>query len=272
MKKIVFVCDGNDFSKEAFKFVASLYEKERFLLTGAFFHSLNYGLVIPNTFAPGAGPYLSYTEEESEAFREGINEFKQACERNNIEYRIHEESDEWKISDLVKETRFADLIVVSGPAFFANVTKSEARATLQQTLHRSECPVIVIPATVQPIDEIIVAYDGKKDCLYALKQFTYLFPDYCQLETTIAYFDDDPEKEIPDLQYIEEFAARHFKLLTFERVNLSHKSCSFWIKAHQNALLVTGAYERSGLSMALTKSFAEDIVNSHTIPLFISHL
>ena len=76
MKKIVFVCDGNNFSNEAFQFVKSLYESEPFLLAGAFFHSLNYGLLIPNTFAPGADPYLSFTEEENETFHEGIEQFK----------------------------------------------------------------------------------------------------------------------------------------------------------------------------------------------------
>src|SRR5215210_3406268 len=101
MKKIVFVCDGNNFSSEAFQFVNSLYQKEPFLLIGAFFHSINYGLLIPNTFAPGAGPYLSYTEEDNDAFREGIEQFRTSCERNNIEYRVHEESDEWKVADLM---------------------------------------------------------------------------------------------------------------------------------------------------------------------------
>lgn len=271
MKKVVFVCDGNNFSTEAFRFVESLYEKDPFLLIGAFFHSLNYGIVIPNTFAPRAGAYLSYTEEESEAFREGINEFKQKCERNDLEYRVHEESDEWKVADLVKETRFADLIVVSGPAFFSDVSTGESKAVLQQTLHGAECPVIVVPDKAEAIDEIVFAYDGKKDCMLALKQFIYLFPDYCTLETTIVYCNEDPEKEIPYLPYIEEFASRHFKLLTFEHLNLSKRSFSFWLNEHKNAMLVTGAYDRPGISMALAKSFANDIINSHTIPVFISH-
>src|SRR3954462_844993 len=119
MKKIVFVCDGNNFSNEAFQFVKTLHENVPFLLTGAFFHSLNYGLLIPNTFAPGAGPYLSYTEEENEAFHEGIEQFKDLCERNNIEYRVHEEGDTWQVADLVKESRFADLMILGGSQFFS---------------------------------------------------------------------------------------------------------------------------------------------------------
>lgn len=272
MKKIVFVCDGNNFSNEAFQFVKSLYEHQPFLLTGAFFHSINYGLLIPNTFAPGAGPYLSFTEEENEAFHEGIEQFKDLCERNDVEYRVHEESDTWQISDLVKESRFADLMIVGGSQFFSNVSKGEAKAVLQQTLHRAECPVLVMPDKTEAIDEIIFAYDGKRDSVYAIKQFIYLFPHFADLETTVVYFNDDPEKEIPHLQYIQEFAARHFNLLTFEHLNLSKKSFSFWLNAHKNALLVTGAYDRPGISMAFKRSFAEDIINSHTIPVFISHL
>src|SRR5215210_1484435 len=118
MKKIVFVCDGKNFSNEAFQFVKSLYEKEPFLLTGAFFHSINYGLVISNTFAPNAEPFLAYTKEEQDAYCEGIKEFKNLCSINNIEHGIHEESDEWDIEDLVKESRFADVLIVSGELFF----------------------------------------------------------------------------------------------------------------------------------------------------------
>lgn len=272
MKKIVFVCDGNNFSNEAFQFVKSLHAREPFLLTGAFFHSINYGLVIPNTFAPGAGSYLSFTEEENEAFHKGVDQFKDLCKRSGIEYRVHEESDSWRVSDLVKESRFADLLIVGGSQFFSNVTKGEAKEALQQALHRSECPVLVMPHRATAIDEIIFAYDGKKDSVYAIKQFIALFPHFSELETTIVYFNDDPEKEIPNLQYIEEFAARHFQLVTFEHVNLSKKSFSFWLNAHKDALLVTGAFDRSSISMAFTKSFAEEIINSHTIPVFISHL
>src|SRR4051812_26315706 len=224
MKKILFICDGKNFSKEAFEFVKSLYEKEQFLLTGAFFHSINYGLVIPNTFAPDAGPYISYTEEENDAFLEGIKEFKELCEKHNIEYRVHEESDTWKISDIEKESRFSDLMIVSSSLYFSDVSESEANSVLQQTLHCSECPVMVIPDTIKPIEEIVFAYDGKEDSVHALKQFTYLFPEYCKLETTVVTFDNDPDKEIPHLEYIQEFASRHFNLLSFEHLNFSKKT------------------------------------------------
>ena len=163
-------------------------------------------------------------------------------------------------------------MVIGGSAFFSNVSGSEAKSVLQQTLHATECPIIVVPDKVEPINEIVFAYDGKKDSVYALKQFIYLFPQYCELETTIVYFNDEADKEIPDLEYIEEFAGRHFKLLNFEHLNFSKKTFSFWVNAHKNAMVITGAYDRPGLSMAFKKSFADDIINSHTIPIFISHL
>jgi hypothetical protein len=272
MKKIVFVCDGNNFSKEAFKFVEALYENEPFLLTGAFFHSIDYALLIPNTFAATATSFLAYQEDENEAYQGGITQFRRLCERNNIEYRIHEESEIWKIEDLVKETRFADLVVIGGSQFFSGVDKDEAKAVLQETLHRSECPIIVIPDNVEPIEEVIFAYDGKRDSLYALKQFIYLFPCLCQLETTIVYCNENSDKEIPDLAFIEEFAARHFRSLTFEHLKTSKKAFSYWTEAHQNAILITGAYNRSSISMAFNKSFAQDVITKNKMPVFISHL
>src|SRR4051794_26782750 len=133
MKKIVFVCDGNNFSGAVFRFVNSLYENEPFLLAGGFFFFINYWLLITKTIAPDAGPYMAYTEEENEAYHQGIQKFKHLCEKNNIEYRVHEQGDVWDISDLEKESRFADLIVVGGAQFFSDASESEAKTVLQET-------------------------------------------------------------------------------------------------------------------------------------------
>lgn len=97
-------------------------------------------------------------------------------------------------------------------------------------LHSSECPIIFLPARPAPIDEIVFAYNERENRVFALKQFTNLFPAYTKLETTIVCINYDQEKEEkPDLKYIKEFATGHFKLLSFIYLNLEKMAFLLWL-------------------------------------------
>ncbi|MBP9098588.1 MAG: universal stress protein, partial [Ferruginibacter sp.] len=117
MKKIIFASDGKNFPKGAFEFIKELQQTEPVLLTGAFLHSLNFEEFLPGVFAMYASPALEFLQEEKNQVTQTIRLFEDSCQRNNIEYRVHEQSMNWKIDDLAKETRFADLMVLSEELF-----------------------------------------------------------------------------------------------------------------------------------------------------------
>lgn len=272
MKKFVLISDGENFSRKTFDFVKSLYEKEPFLLNGAFFHSINDGLVIPNTFAPGAGPYLSYTKDEHKAYCKGIKEFETLCSTNHLEYRVHRQSDDWDIDDLVKESRFTDLIIVSGALFFSDVEADQPNHFLRAVLDQAECPVLVVPDDAKPIKRIAVAYNGKKESMYALKMFCSVFSQFADLPVDINYWVDHTDDEIPDLDYLEEFAGRHFTNVNFrERFFDPRKYLASWLNENKDTLFICGSYHRSNLSNWFKKSFAEDIIKNHSVAVFIAH-
>jgi predicted transcriptional regulator len=45
-----------------------------------------------------------------------------------------------------------------------------------------------------------------------------------------------------------------------------------WIEDCKAAIVVTGAFGRSGLSQSLKKSFITDVIRDHKMPVFIAHL
>jgi len=271
MKKIIFACDGKNFPKGAFKFIKELNETEPILLTGAFLHAINFDEFIPGVFAVYAGRALQYMEEERKEHRITMELFAELCQRNQIEYRLHEESANWNINDLVKETRFADMMVMSEELFCTELNMSEPNSFMQQAIHKSECPVVLIPEKYQPFKKIVIAYDGKRESMFAMKQFCQLFPQLTSQETKIIYNKENNTDEIPEMIYVEEYAARHFSNLNFEKLHIKGKDIEPWTKQNNDILLVSGSYGRSTFSSSLNRSFVQDVIHEHRIPLFIAH-
>jgi hypothetical protein len=272
MKKIILACDGKNFPRGAFEFVKELQQTEPVLLTGAFLHAMNFEEFLPGVFAIYAGPAAKLLEDEKAEHEKNIKLFGELCQRNGIEYRVHEESINWNINDLVKETRFADLMVMSEELFCTDINISEPNGFMQQAIHKSECPVILFPENFLPFRKVVIAYDGKKESMFALKQFCNLFPQFTNLESRVIYSKEDEDDQLPDMIYIEEYAGRHFSNLNFEKIHVKGKEYfDSWTKENNDTLVVSGSFGRSGLSTSINKSFVQDIIHKHQVPLFIAH-
>jgi nucleotide-binding universal stress UspA family protein len=271
MKKILLICDANNFPSGAFKFLKLLHFSDPFLLTGAFFHSVNYDLLIPSTFAFSPDPLIAYTNKDNKSVANSIKQFSERCNQSGIEFRVHEESEEFKISDVIKESRFADLIVMSEELFCADLDVEQPNYYMEEVMHKAECPVLLIPENYKPFSHVTIAYDGRKESLFAMKQFCYLFP-LTKYSTTVLYLTEKEEQEIPELIYLEEYAARHFGSLTIEKKTFNKKSEFIQYVGNKNeTLLIAGAYGRSGLSNTFHESFVEKTIREHKVPVFIAH-
>ncbi|WP_018612992.1 universal stress protein [Segetibacter koreensis] len=272
MKKVLFVCDGKNFSTGAFDFIKSLNETEKILLTGIIFLSIDYRILIPTSIYPDFAPLASLVEDENENVENTIKVFKEDCVKNGIEYRLHEAGQSWNVIDLVKESRFSDLLVISEEMFFKNWGGEQPNHFMRQVMHYAECPVMVIPENYIPIEKIMIAYDGKRQSLFALKLFSLLFPAFSNLQTTIIYIKNEENENIPDIEYLEEYTSRHFPNLNIEKLHASaSKNLSDSIQLGKDTLLVTGAFSRSALSNLLKESFVEKTIERHSVPVFIAH-
>lgn len=272
MKKIIIASDGNNFPKGAFEFIKSLQQTEPVLLVGAFLHSVNFEEFIPGMLALSNGPAAKFIREEKADFETCICLFEEACRRNGIEYRVHEESNSWNINDLAKETRFADMMIMSEELFCTGMNMAEPNVFMQQAIHKAECPVMLFPENYLPFKKLIIAYDGKKESMFALKQFCNLFPQHTNMETTVVYSNPENNEDIPDMIYIEEYAGRHFSNLNFEKLHFKGKEYfESWTKENNDSLVISGSYSRAGFFVSLNKSFIDDIIREHRVPLFIAH-
>jgi hypothetical protein len=221
---------------------------------------------------PIAAPYLRVKNKQVKAVKDNKALFELQCDLYHIKHQVHENEEEWEKGILAAESRFSDLVVVSGELFYAELDSDQPNSFLMEALCASECPVMVIPEDYTPSQQLVITYDGSKDSLYAIKQFSYLMPQYTDLPTEFIYVTEDEKQEIPDLDNLKHYSRLHFGCMNFSTLHFKASDYfSSWLSGKKQVLLVSGSFGRSPFSYALKHSFAEQIIHDHRVPLFIAH-
>ncbi|HEV9038595.1 MAG TPA: universal stress protein [Puia sp.] len=272
MKQVLFVCAGKEFPKGAFNFLLSMQQDAPVEALGLFFSPIDLEAMVTVTQFPVQGPFYRLEEEEKQTVMANKAIFAKQCEQHHIRHRIHTNDQQWDKHLLVNESRFADLILLSGELFYADINLRQPNSYLQEALHSAECPVLVIPEDFRQCDQLFIAYDGSKESLYAIKQFSYLFPNYSELPSEIVYIRDEASDEIPDLDHLKYYTRLHFSAVGFSKLHFkaAHYFAS-WISEKKHVLLITGCYSRSPFSYVAKHSFGEQVIHDHRLPVFIAH-
>jgi hypothetical protein len=272
MKKILLVFDGTHFSEGAFEFVKEMNNRHPLLVTGIFLPQADFASFFNYGDAMSAPFYIPVVEVDEEVIKKNIIRFKAVCEKQGIEYRVHEDYWDFALPELRKETRFADLLVLGSESFYEYIGTKESREYLQDTLHGVECPVLVVPEKFMFPANNILCYDGSESSMYAIKHFAYLFPELTMNPTVLIYAKENGGTEIPDETNMEELVARHFPNLTITSLDLQPgKTLREWLDEKEAPIMVSGSFGRSLLSRIFKKSFASEIINDHRLPVFIAH-
>jgi len=272
MKKLLAVFDGAHFSDGVFGFARRLNELRPVLLTGVFLPSVDYTDIMVYYLGGMIDPlYRHALDTDREAIAQNINRFRALCAKHGIEYRVHDQIEGSIPEGIKKETRYADVLLLGSELFYSNLGETMQDDYLKETMHHAECPVILLPERAGFPERIILAYDGSRSSVFAMKQFAYLFPELAERSTLVVHA-SGKEKDIPDRPYIQELAARHFRDLTFLGLEADPKKYfDTWIMDKEHTMLVAGSYGRSALSELLKQSFAEGVVQERQLPVFIAH-
>ncbi len=268
MRKVIIPFNGGKYSEIAVSFANTLNKIQPILITGIFFTEFEFSKFFLLTESLPEAGYESIIQSEKEVIKKNIERFINSCKKNDIQYALHEIEDDFTIPELTKETRFADLMIIASKDFYKN---SETTDYLKDMLHHTECPVLIVPKEFYFPSQNILAYDGSASSVFAIKQFAYLFPDLCNNKTILVYAGAEG-KDIPGQVHIEEFTSSHFSNLAISVLhNNRKKNFHDWILEHQNPLLVSGSFGRSGFSSLFTKDFVLNIIDEHKTLIFIAH-
>ena len=115
MKKILFASDGSNFSESSFEFVRRVNDLQPVLVTGVFIPQVTYAnLWSYSAAAAFSGFYVPLLEEEdNKVVENNIKHFENLCQKNGIAYRTHKDYFDFDFPELKKESRFADVMIIS---------------------------------------------------------------------------------------------------------------------------------------------------------------
>jgi hypothetical protein len=272
MKKILLLCDGENFPSGATRFIRQMRDNEPIYVKGLFMNPVDFYDVMPIGFIPVTGPYERLMYQEKEQVKKSQDRFVEAFENSGIKYEIHPVVSEWNRDLFVKESRFVDLVVISEELFCANSTEIQPNFYMVEALRASESPVVVVPENFKQIEHLAFAYDGKKESMFAIKQFTYLFPELTSLPSEFVHVKDEAAEEIPEKALLSEYTFSHFEAQHTSKLHFDPKKyLTAWLDTKKNVFLVAGSFSRSTLSNLFKTSFSGQVIAEHTCPIFIAH-
>lgn len=270
MLKVIVAFDGQHFSVGAMRMAQWLYRKMPVLVSGVFISPVDYRELLGYSGMGVGAPVFTVPYEQDDAMVEGtIRKFEQYCKDHHLEFSTHKDTDLFAMAELVHETRFADLLILSSELFYENVDKDQPNDYLRKVLHDAECPVLLVPEHFEEPSSVLLSYDGKASSVYAIKQFAYLFPQCCNMGTMLFHSNGT---EIPQADRLKELVERHFEPIDMQQLNEEDSEVLHnWMLDNRHAILVAGAFGRGELSSLFRKSYITDIIRAHRIPVFVAH-
>lgn len=276
MNKILVAFDDQHFSKGAMELLLRLCTMQPVKVVGVFLPP-SEGEEAWSYEEPVSGsPVLLHPlkETETKILEHNVALFGEML-HPDIPYRVHKEFHDQALPELIKESCFADLLVIGNEVFFEDPEGSDeegANSHLKDILFRAQCPVLLAPERFVCPSTNIIAYDGSESSVYAIKQFAYLFPEWCKHRTEIVYIAEEGMPGLPDQEYIKELVSGYFPDASFCILPAGTRGyLGTRVNEQRDALLICGAFGRSVISETIRKSFVADAICEHKLPIFTAH-
>lgn len=278
MKKILLAIDAISVNVTALDFACYLGRLTNSKVTGVFLENLVEDET-PAWKTNAGSAYLEWDidenadsyQEKQQLIEKNIAFFKEACKKRSVRCSVHRDRGV-PAREIIAESRFADIIVTDASTSFNRRFEGVPTEFVQDILKDAECPVIIAPETFESIDELVFTYNGSKSAAFAIRQFTYLFPQLNDKKTIILQVNDKGEWQGIDKYNLKEWLSNHYSAIGFEvlKGDVDDKLFDFLFK-RKNVFVVMGAYGRSRVSRFFKKSYTDLIINTVIQPIFISH-
>lgn len=278
MEKILFAIDAIKPDKNALDFACYLAQLTKSKITGVFLENL-VSEERPVMKSMHGVAYMDWEIDEKSAehktkmelIEKNIHFFKEACINRGVPYSLHRDRGV-PADELISESRFADVIVVDAETSFNKRYEGAPTRFVKDILTKAECPVVIAPENFDGIDEIIFTYDDSASSVFAIKQFTYLFPQLHNKKVSIIQVNETGEWQDTDKYKFNEWLKEHYNNLKFEAIKGNAQTSLFdHLFKRKNMFLIMGAYGRGPLSQFVKRSHADILIKTIIQPIFIAH-
>jgi nucleotide-binding universal stress UspA family protein len=199
-----------------------------------------------------------------ELLNANIKIFTEACNDKGVKFIIQDS--DVSLKGLINYSHFADFII-------ADTKTNLGRYRLADLLADAHCPVFLPSKQGREIQSVIVTYDGGYSSIYAMKMYSYIFPEWNDIDTSIIYLTSSLETSIPSQEKIIAWISQHFNRIKIETIpgNIEMNLIDYINSTSENSLVVMGAYGRSTLSRLIHNSLADIVIEKTEASVFIMH-
>jgi nucleotide-binding universal stress UspA family protein len=273
MEKILLAMGGYKQNMYAIDFACYLAKLTHSRLTGVFLEGTPEGDTpgILRMAEPEAVEEVADGTQAADPVLHDVQRFREACLCREVPTRVHRDRGV-PVKDILLESRFSDLIVVDPETSFQHVDKSFPGRFFRDLLVAAECPVVVSPYSFEGLNEVIFTYNGSGSSVFAIKQFTYLFPEFKHKKAVVVNVRGGDDAAIEEQYKMKEWLSAHYEDVEFVVLKGDASDELFgYLLDRKNAIVVLGAYGRGILSRFLKPSHARLLLRTINLPIFIAH-
>jgi nucleotide-binding universal stress UspA family protein len=278
MKKIIAAFDGLKFSESTKEYAIAIAKQTDTHLVGVFMDDPTYtsykiyDLVLKEGVS--AAKLNKYESKDHVTREAAAKNFEKACQKEGLEYSIHHDR-KIAIQALKHESIYCDLLVIYSGETLTHYAEKLPTRFIRDLLSDTQCPVLLVPQKYNPVQKLILLYDGGPSSVYAIKMFSYLLPQVKHLETEVISVNPvNATLHMPDNKLMKEFMRRHYQKEKYiVKKGWAEDEIVKYLKQEQNvnALVVLGAYRRGNISRWYRESMADILMKEVKQPLFIAH-
>jgi nucleotide-binding universal stress UspA family protein len=264
MKKVLVIFTAQSFGDHVLKFATGMAKQHNWLLSGVFLDDTppTVQYPFPNDLSFTAAPVSEKEVVENEQLvLDNIQVFKNYCAAASVQC---EEVKDIGYEQLTTYSAEASLMIIDARIRFN-------RYSLTDLLTNASCPVCLVSTAAAEPQHIILAYDGSKSAKYAIEKFITVFPKLDHLPAFLVSI--NPELELLEhKEFINQTLPDRFKnyTLKFLRGKVKEEMDNF-VKQYPAAMVVMGAFGRSGLSRLFHPSLANELLAETEATVFIAH-
>ena len=274
MQKILLIINAQNPDFASVDFACKIAKSNGAKLSGLIVENIHFDYIPP--MAADAPSYFSVVHPSSAtvtADREQVvHWFNEQCVAKGIGHEILTSGTE-PIEQIIFESRFTDLLILDPQLTPFEKEEQLPSHFVKEVLARAECPVLLAPEKFDQLDEVVFCYDGSSSSVFAIKQFTYLMPQFQKVKVTVLEVNRHEKEEFneADRRIMDWMRANYSTVSYYSLTGDANDELFSYLFMTKNRLVVIGAYGRSILSNFFRKSNADKLIRTVDLPLFIAH-
>lgn len=203
---------------------------------------------------------------------EQVRLLEDACNSRDTNGKFHYLSGT-PLEEIIDESRFADLLILDADLDFVHESNIVPSPLVRNILQSAECPVVIAAHDFSGIDEVFFAFDGSASSVFAIKQFTYLFPELSDKKITVIQVDEKGDTPFIPKDRIGELLQLNYSSIGFRLLHGKPGEELFkFLLGKEKAIVVMGAFGHTMFSSFFRrKSSADLVIKVINLPVFIAH-